>query len=278
MQRISLFLAGATALLASFSAVSAQIAGNVSYFVGVDNLTTLTSGTYAGLANPNAGRLTFLYAHWEANPTSNHYHAKGTLVYTGGVGSPTIVNQTSNFVPEAPIAPLPLVPGTGLYAGKLVTAIGTDTGAATYEFSNLNIRSTSVLAGFEASTPEGIMFNSSSGRWTGALTGADVHLELVSVTPGLTVGSAATLDIFAEESEVHLGEPVNFTPVLWTAADALPGVYVAQFRLHDEANLFGSSGIFEIRTEVIPEPGLLSLLALGGLAAVWFFRRRRAAH
>ncbi len=33
------------------------------FFIGIDEQTTITSGDYAGLANPNEGRLTLLFAH-----------------------------------------------------------------------------------------------------------------------------------------------------------------------------------------------------------------------
>jgi hypothetical protein len=41
------------------------------YIIGVDSLTTFTSGTYAGLPNPNYGRLTLLYAHY--TPGTEHF-------------------------------------------------------------------------------------------------------------------------------------------------------------------------------------------------------------
>jgi hypothetical protein len=48
------------------------------YFVAVDSLETLTSGTFEGLANPNFGRLTLLVAHrFVEDPTRNHFHAIG---------------------------------------------------------------------------------------------------------------------------------------------------------------------------------------------------------
>ena len=64
------------------------------YFVAVDSLETLTSGTYVGLPNPNYGRLTFLFAHPSVeDPSSSHFHAIGAYSYTGPVEAPTVISE-----------------------------------------------------------------------------------------------------------------------------------------------------------------------------------------
>ena len=65
--------------LTLFAALPATVkAAEHNYYVTVDGRPTLTSGTYAGQANPNSGRLTLLYAHWnDDTPSSNHFHGIG---------------------------------------------------------------------------------------------------------------------------------------------------------------------------------------------------------
>ncbi len=58
----------------------------IGFYVGVDGLASVTSGTFAGLANPNAGRLTFLFDH------GNHFHGIGAYSYTGTVTAPASVH------------------------------------------------------------------------------------------------------------------------------------------------------------------------------------------
>ena len=64
------------------------------FYIGVDGFDLLQSGNYAGLENPNSGRLTFLYSHVEEDPTTNHFHGIGSYSYSGAVDSPTI-NSTN---------------------------------------------------------------------------------------------------------------------------------------------------------------------------------------
>jgi len=268
--RTSSFLA--TAALATLLACPAD-AAFVSYYVGVDGLATIASGTYAGLSNPNHNRLTFLYAHvYPDTPSSNHYHSKGIQVYSGpnlGEGMTTIGTSSSNYVPEGALPPLDLsFASGGLYDGKLVSAM--QSGNA---FSALTLEDTGKLAGFAPGSGESVLFNSSGGRWNGPLTGADVHLELVSLTSGLNVGNSTTLNLFLNPGDnLHLDESFSFTPQFWTDANAAPGLYTAQFKLTDESGTFGDSGVFEYRFNVVPEPSSALLGALGVLALL---RRRR---
>ncbi len=50
---------------------------NTGFYVGLDGFEILSTGTYAGLENPNYNRLTFLYVHRNENrPESSHFHSK----------------------------------------------------------------------------------------------------------------------------------------------------------------------------------------------------------
>lgn len=268
--RNPLFLAAAALMITLAQPADAAF---VSYYVGVDGLATIASGTYAGLSNPNHNRLTFLYAHvYPDAPANNHYHSKGIQVYSGpnlGEGATATGTSSSNYVPEGTLPPLNLsFSSGGLYDGKLISAM--QSGNA---FSALTLEDTGMLGGSAPDSGENILFNSSGGRWNGPLTGADVHLELVSLSSGLNVGNATTLNLFLNPGDnLHLDESFSFTPLFWTDANAVPGVYTAQFKLTDESGTFGDSGAFEYRFNVVPEPSSALLGAVGVLALV---RRRR---
>ena len=266
LSKVSLALGVLGSCAASLSQLSAA-----NYYIGVDNLATIASGTYAGLANPNKDRLTFLYAHWyDATPSSNHYHSKGRYIHTGpNLGAATATTVSSaNFLPES--GTLTMVSGTGAYAGKLVIEANPSN-----PFSFLSIEDTGKLSGFADGTPEFIMFNSSSGRWNSAITGADVHMKLLNATAGLNFGTSSDPNVnpFADAEGLHLADSFSFTLNPWVDAGAAPGTYSAQFMLEDEEGVFGDSGTFEFRFTVIPEPSgtLLSMISLGMLS----LRRRR---
>ena len=249
-------ITAATALL--FGGLATTQADDIaSYYVGVDAMPNFTSGVYNGLPNPNYNRLTFLYAHvYPDNPANNHYHSKGRYQLIGTPPNVSTNVNPSNFLPEGALPPLLLTVGSGIYAGKYVAAPYTDTNDQNFAFSKLEIRNTEELAAAITNSSASILFNSSAGRWTGALTGADVHLVLEYLTPGLNVGSldATNIGLNNPEDDYHIGDGLfSFTPVLWTEAHAAPGTYVAQFRLSDESGTFLDSGTFEFRVQV-PEP------------------------
>lgn len=146
------------AILASFN-VSASVRHDegIGFYVGYDGLTTIVSGTYAGLSNPNADRLTLLLDH------GNHFHGIGAYSYTGGSDAPnTLPTNSNNRIPEISSreAPLSLTTGSGLYAGTLRR--GTDVGSS--EYGHLEIASIQSLAGHATGSEEDVLFQSSNNR------------------------------------------------------------------------------------------------------------------
>jgi hypothetical protein len=203
------------------------------YYIAIDNLEVLTSGDYAGLPNPNYGRLTFLFAHPnEEDPSTNHFHSIGAYSYTGPVDNPTVISTNSNNrIPEIYTGALPLrlLPGTEIYAGKLVSQ---DTGE---EYSRLNMASVQALSGFPSDSPEGFLFHSSSDRWSAPITGAVVALQLVSITPRLHIADDSGNRVFARQARHQLGEgnSLVFFPTFWTKEGVPAGTYSVTLKLVD---------------------------------------------
>jgi hypothetical protein len=272
----------ALAMIAGHALTSATARAELlSYYIGVDGLETIATGTYQGQPNPNYNHLTFLFAHAnEVTPASNHYHSKAIRTYTGPAENPSIIRSTSNYVPEGSLSPINLSAGSGLYAGKLVSNPYTDPMDPVYHFSHLTHGDTQSLNGFAAGSGEFVMFNSSGGRWTPNPRPAHLHVEIVSLTPGLNIGDALTMNLGGAGTELHLtdpGEPLDFTPVLWTEANAVPGTYEAVFRFFDEDGMFGESGNVRFLVAVpVPEPATAMLLSLAATGLVLFRRSRQS--
>lgn len=279
-----------TAALAAVA--SAGRAGDIypHYYFGVDTRPTVE---YQGapLANPNAGRLTFLYAHTYPNPVSNHYHSIGSYSLSGPAASPTILDTNAgNRIPEAyqqaaGLPPLSLLPGSGVHAGQLVS--GLDTGN---EYEGLLMQSVKTLDVADPTDPRSILFNSSGGRWAFSLAGAQIEMELISASAGLGIADSSGSPLFAggagSRQVIGQGDGVSFLPIFTVNQNAAPGSrYSAEFRLHDmrAGGGFGSSGRFFLDfqaaadTSAIPEPGTLALLTLGGGAGALGLLRRRTA-
>lgn len=269
------------ALALSLLPASRALAEFKNFYVGVDQLDKLASGTYAGLENPNQGRLTFLYAHtYPETPGDNHYHGIGAHSYTGDPGSAVeTTTNANNRIPETYTAqpPLALLPGAGTWSGKLVSQANSE------HYSDLQLGSIWELSAASAGTPEAILFNSSSGRWNSSLAGAEVWLEFVSLSSGLHIGAGAIADILLNPGDKHLlgeGNSLSFLPTFWTAGDAAPGTYSAEFRLRDLGQAsgrtpFAPSGTFNFDFAVVPEPGTMVLAALGALGVLFARRNRR---
>lgn len=243
-------------------------------YIGLDGLQVLSRGTYAGLENPNYNRLTLLFAHREENPADNHFHGIGTYSYFGPVDSPSISStNTNNRIPETytGIPPLQLLPGKGVYAGRLISS---HTHA---EYSNLNIKAVTSLAGASAADDENL-FNSSDGRWQSSLAGANIGLKLVEISSGLNIANElgeTILDSVGEIYTIGSGNNFSFTPTFWTSKTAKVGNYSATFQLVDLGTdnnriPFGKSGTFsfDFRVETVPEPSTTVSLGLAGLLAL----------
>lgn len=255
-----------------------SMAATVTFYTGVDSLGTLTSGDYTGLPNPNQGRLTMLLNH------GDHFHGIGTYSYTGPADSSTVIpTSTNNRIPEISSAedPLPLSPGTGLYAGALANHPGPS------EYSDIAFNSMNQLDGFGAGAPETILFQSSAGRWNTSLTGSQIALELLSITPGLNVGTMLSTNIFAGPNSTYLlgdGSGFEFVPVFWTDTGVLPGTYSVTMRLVDlqtSPSAALPSGEFSFDFAVaapVPEPGTALLTGMGLTALGIFSRRLQRSH
>lgn len=265
-------LAGATAVLLALTVpANAAIA---SYFIGVDGQATQPSGLYAGLANPNFQRLTLLYAHYDLDDPlyPHHYHSKGRFVNTGpnlGVNTAVTVS-TFNFLPEASGGTHLFLKtrNSGAYAGK--SAIVED---PNNHFTLLGMLDTGKLDPNVAL--ENTLFNSSAQRWTGAITGSDVHMVLTFATAGLNFGSTSDPNaaLFSANDGQHLSDDINFQWVPWVDSATADGTeFIARFKLVDETGTFEESGEFEYRFMAVPEP---SSALLGALGALLLFRRKR---
>jgi hypothetical protein len=258
-------LAWAVSFLSVLGAANGE---TVPYYIGVDSLATIASGAYADLANPNLGRLTFLYNH------GDHYHAKGAFVYTGpNLGDSTAVAiSASNYLPEGSALPFALTPGSGAFAGLYVSGQTPDVPG-----SSIRIGSVDALAAAPAGSDESILFNSGGGRWTGSLAQAELAIELVGFTAGLSILDASGQSLFGSGTTYALGSggaSLDFAPIF--AASAM-GDYSASFRLIDTraSGGFGESGVFEYRFTAVPEPSSVILAALGAAALPILARRRR---
>ncbi|WP_322743727.1 all3515 family Zur-repressed PEP-CTERM protein [Vasconcelosia minhoensis] len=247
------------------------------FFVGLDTQEILSRGDYAGLTNPNYNRLTFLAPHTDAvNPTNNHFHGIGAYSYEGALDSPTVRStNTNNRIPEPYTnqPPLTLQPGTGLFEGLLISMVTDE------PYSDLGIAPVQSIQ-----TVDENLFDSSGGRWTGSLAGAEVALELMSITPGLYVADEMGENIFSGVGDRYIiGEGDDFEefmPVFWTDASAAAGSYSATFRLQDASdreNPLGESGTFSADFQVasVPEPSILAGLGLLGWVAIAGQRKRR---
>jgi hypothetical protein len=263
--------------LALFAALPATVkAAEHNYYVTVDGRPTLTSGTYAGQANPNSGRLTLLYAHWnDDTPSSNHFHGIGVYSLTGSVDAPIVADTSgNNRLPETYTGqtPLTLKAGSGAFAGKLVSG---ENGEHYSDLSLYSIHDLAAAATLNPTSPEGYMYNSNAGYKNTPMTGLDLALEIVSISPGLNLGQAG---LNQPGDRLAIGGEASwpFEPVFWTADNAAPGNYSAALRLVDQANVFGSSGTFHVDFAVVPEPasvGMALIAGLGFVVATYRWRR-----
>lgn len=241
----------------------------VNYYVAIDNAESEPSwsgyrdqdgdGTAEiDLANPNQGRLTFLYAHHiEEDPSTNHFHTIGRYSYSGELASPTIVDSNEfsfwsgdifiqglpgHLIPEQfaefgmALPPLPLLPSEGTFDGKLTSIPWGDTGST---YANMEIRPTADLLPYEEGTPENYMLRGLEPfgeDYDDSLAGAEIGIELLDLTSGLNIGSLSDTNVLANVGDtvaIGSGDDFSFTPVFWTESDAAEGIYSATMRLVD---------------------------------------------
>ena len=240
---------------------------NGEYFIGIDKQATILSGDYAGLSNPNEGRLTFLFAHPdEDNPSHSHYHSIGSYSYSGAIGNPLVnLTNTNNRLPEtfSEQSALPLFPGSGVHSGHLINKYIPD-----LEYSNMHIQSTQSLNGAEKGTVENFLFHSSEDRWSNSLDNVVLGLKLIGITNGLKVADEQGNTILSSPNDIYSlgrGNDFSFTPTFFTAENAAVGVYSASFGLVDLNSGALDSGIFNIDFQVspVPEPSALLMLSVG---------------
>jgi len=131
----------AASLTVAASAVSAQANGFLDYYVAIDNRPDLT-GYFANYPNPNLGRLTVAWAHAfplgyaPGTSASNHFHRIGAVSYvpppvgttgTLAAGGPTPATFFFNSrAPEGNRPGISVAPGSGVFAGRLVTVDAPD--------------------------------------------------------------------------------------------------------------------------------------------------------
>ncbi len=253
----------------------------VNYHVGIDKREVLTFGTYAGLANPNKDRLTFLrYNDLEvSDPVNTHYHSIGSYSYTGPIDTAAVVDtNTNNQIPETftGYAPLNLHPGSGPFVGKLVSGIADASPQSEHHYDRLEMRSVQEFASATEPSAEFYLYNSSSEGWNTPLgPNTRVALQLLSHSPELAVAGldgATLLEDDGDIYEIGMGDEWSLTPVFWVDDDAALGTYSASFKLTDLSGSLSESGVFTLNFAVVPEPTTLG--ALLGLGMLLCGRRR----
>lgn len=268
-------------LAAPAHATAVRAAEGIGFYVAVDGLSTLATGTFAGLANPNAGRLTWLFDH------GDHFHGIGAYSYGGTAAVPVVrATNANNRLPElytrvdAASSAIALQPGSGAWSGSWVSTV-LPAGAPAAEYSLLGAASIQSLNGLNAAGD--VLFGSSGGRWSGNPADVTVALKLEAATPGLKVAAGGNNDIFAGGAGslwvLGAAGSLSFDPVFHVGAGAAPGVYTLQLSLvnlgSNTAVRDGGTFFYDFAVPApVPEPPALAML-LAGLGVVSLLRSRR---
>ncbi len=250
--------------------------------IGIDGLENLSSGVYSGLPNPNYQRLSLLFPHQHQPVEISHFHALGIYSYTGSVDNPTILStNTNNQLPETRfnLPPIPLFPGSGVFAGQKISQQTDD-----HIYSDLKIRPVAHLTEDLSEPYVNAIYNTGNGRWKSLLGDeATIALQLVSITPGLSVANSQGVNLFNGVNDSYTignGDYFSFTPVFSVDNNAPLATYSATFRFLDvnttnNRTPLQSSGTFTLNFEpaTIPEPSIV--LGIGIFGAIAFLTRRR---
>ncbi len=264
-------LAAAAALLAVTLPASAGIRTDegIGQYIAIDTRANIVGGTYNGLSNPNLNRLTWIMEH------GDHFHGIGAYSRTGAAPGTVVDTSTNNRLPEpfAGESGIPLLPGTGAWAGTWRTTLDVDT-----EYKYLGVGSVQSLAGEPLSETD-VLYSSSGNRWSASFNDVIVGLKLLSATPGLKIGIDGDMDIFDTSDTYVLGDSddLTFLPVFWTMAGAPAGIYSAEFKLVNlgtNANVLESGRFYVDVNAPVPEPETYALMAVGGLMLLARARRR----
>lgn len=281
MGKLSFKLLSMAALWLPVAATTfAYVPGQTNWYVGIDTLSTFTSGAFSGQANPNNGRLTFLYGHIYsgAQASSSHYHAKSSLrLYRETVGGPILTSDTAlsvnaqgvftqfiNFVPETSNTFIRLGEGTGSFAGRYRTGVlGNST-----EWENMEFRPSSYLNRPGASVGEIATYNTSGGRYTGSLGSRTIGLRIESLSAGLQAWDPSGTTQLNVGDVLTLGSgDFASTPIFSTIAGVGEGVRLnATVRLVDLNDSSVNSGTTEFRFQTVPEPATMAAIGVGLVA------------
>jgi hypothetical protein len=144
-------------------------------------------------------------------------------------------------------------------------------------YSDLTLYSIAQLAGDAAAdptSPEAYMYNSNVGYTNTPMTGLNLGLEIVSMSPGLNLGLEG-LNAPGQVLALGMESSLPIEPVFWTDSGSAPGVYSASLRLIDQMGTFQPSGTFHLDFAVVPEPSTAAIMLCSAVVLASRAVRRR---